>query len=506
MLTRFSLARAAVTGRSSGRRIEAYELAGALAILAFPALLLLWRRSLGVTFFALSNDDFHRTLYAWEVTQGRLVPSDLWPPLQFWVEALALLAYPHILSVPHLVNLAASTGALVALVLLGRALRLGAAARLLLLTLAATLPWFIWVSLSGLGEPLFLLGISAGYAGVAWWRGHGAPRALWVAAAGFAGAGMVRFDAWGHALPFSLGVAWLWWRSAARPPSWLAAAALPWLFPAAWLGWQQVAHGRPLYFAEVVRGIWLDTYGPLSLQLRLRWQPLDLWLLAGVTLPLALAGLLLMWRRPGVPLMAFMWLASFALLMQSTLSHAIALHNQQRLVLAHTLLLTPGAALALSRFARCGRAAPLAALALLLALAVGRLAAVPAYPNGLALDVQLVGSHVDALRTSGVLRPGDRIVIEVIFWDYVSLHLLMNDPGAVEYDRAPRPIIRERKYTMDDITNPSLLALPPDELRPELRRRGVRVVVAHSERAAANLRPIARQTEHAGRFRVFVIE
>jgi hypothetical protein len=496
---------AALATRASSRR-DMWPLVLAAALLSFPVALFLWRRSLGVTFFALSGDDFHRALYGWQAAQGDLLPSDLWPPLQFWVQALVLRVYPHPLSVPYLVNLTAATGALAALLALGRGLGLGRGALLVALALAATVPWFVWLSLSGMGEPLFLLGIVAAYAGVAWWRAHGRGWGLWLAAAGLAAAGMVRFDAWGHAVPFSLGVGWLWWRSRpARRHAWLAAAALPWAFPLFWLAWQQARHGNPFYFSQVTRDFWLGMHGPLPLADRLLWQPRDLWLVAGVMLPLGLGGLWLLRRGPGVALLSLMWLASFALLVQSTLGHAISQAHTQRLVVVHALLLAPGAALALARVAERGWVARATAAAVLLALLVSRVGAVPAYPNGLAQDSMLVGSHVGALRGAGDLRPGERIMVEVLFWDYIILHVLMNDPGAVDYDREPTTTIVDGVYVMDDVGNPSVLALPPERLRPELERRKVRVVVAHSERAADGLRPIARETEHAGRFRVFVL-
>jgi hypothetical protein len=479
----------------------------ALAVVAaFPLALLAWRRSLDVTFFALSIDDFHRALYGWEVTQGNLLPSPLWPPLQFWVQALALLIYPRILSVPYLVNLAAATGALLCLVLLGRALGLGALGLLALALLAASVPWLIWLSLSGLAEPLFLLGIAAAYLGVARWHANGRDRNLWLAAAGLLAAGMVRFDAWGHAVPFTLGVAWLWWRAPhPRPLAWLLAAALPWSFPAAWLAWQSSAFGDPLFFSHVTRGYWLATQPPLPLVERLTWQPRDLLALAGITLPLGLSGLWLLRRQPGVPLMALMWLASFALLIQSTLSYTITQNNPQRLVLVHTLLLAPGTALALERLARRSPGALLAA-SLLAALLATRLAAIPAYPNALDRDVMQVGSHVGALRTMGDVQPGERIMVEVIFWNYLTLHVLMDDPAAVIYDRAPTLVLQDGAHTLDDEANPSMFALPSDLLRQELARRNVRVVITHSERAATSLASIARETQQIGRFRVWVVD
>jgi len=480
----------------------------AAAVMAVPIAFWLWRRSLDTSFFAVSGDDFQRTFYAWQVTQGWLVPSDLWPPLQFWIEALAMLVYPHTLVVPMLVNLAASTGALAALLLLGRALGIGRAAALLQLVLIATLPWFVWLSLSALAEPLFFCGIVLAYLGVARWRAAGRERWLWLAAIGLLAAGMLRFDGWGHSLVFSLGVGWLCWRAPRpRPWRWLAAAALPWLCPLIWLAYQYVGYGNLFHFSKVTQNYYLVTFGRLPLAQRLLWQPSDLWAVAGMTLPLALIGLWLIRQRPGVVLLTLMWLASFALLIQSTWSHTITQNNPQRLVVIHALLLTPGVALALQALFRRGILGAALALALSLALIAPRISAIPSYPNGLANDSMLVGRHLTSLREQATLQPGDKVMIEVLFWDYVILRILADDPGAVVYDRPPILVLKPGgEHTLDDQKNPSLLALPPEQLRAELKRRGVRVVVAYSKRAIANLVPIAQETFQAQRFHVFVVE
>jgi hypothetical protein len=91
-------------------------------------------------------------------------------------------------------------------------------------------------------------------------------------------------------------------------------------------------------------------------------------------------------------------------------------------------------------------------------------------------------------------------MVEVIFWDYVILPVLMDSPGDVIYDRAPLGA-----HTFDDAHNPSTLALAADELRAELERQQVGLVVAHSERAIEHLRPFARETLQEGRFHVFVL-
>jgi hypothetical protein len=252
-------------------------------IAAFPTLVFAWRRSLDTIFFAISADDLHRTLYAWEVTQGRLIPSDLWPPLQFWIEALALVLYPRILCVPYLVN---------------------------------------------------------------------------------------------------------------------------------------------------------------------------------------------------------------------TITQA----NPTRLMVVHAALLAPFAALALQRATERQRSTVWCVAALVAALAFTRLATVPAYPNGLPDDTAQVGKHIHQLRAAGQLDSGERIMVEVVFWDYVMLRVLTGDPSAVVYDRPPIGA-----HTLDDAVNPSALALPPEELRAELARQRVRLVVAYSERATRHLRPIAHETLKIGRFHVFLL-
>jgi len=205
-------------------------------VLAFPVAVFLWRRSLHTIFFALSADDFGRTFCAWQVTQGNPLPSDLWPPLQFWIEAVALRLYPTLLSVPYLVNLAASTVALLCLALLAREMGLRGTGLALTVILAATMPWFIWLSVSGLAEPLFILFLALAYLGIVRWYKSAGELGLWMAALGLLAAAMLRFESWGHSAVFSLGVMWRWWHiRGRRPHKWLLAALIPWISPAAWL-------------------------------------------------------------------------------------------------------------------------------------------------------------------------------------------------------------------------------------------------------------------------------
>ncbi len=262
----------------------------AIALAAFPLLLAVWRLTLNVTFFALSADDFHRTLYAWEVLRGHWVPSDLWLPLHFWIEALVLRVCPHPLIVPSLVNVIASTVTLICLALLGRMLGLSRPGVFLLVLLVGTMPWFVWLSLSGLAEPLFYAATVIAYLCIAYWRLCGYTRGLWLAALGLTGAGMLRYDGWAHNVVFSLAVIWLWWRARPRSNSWIFAAILPHAFPIAWIFYEYLKYADPFYFSSVVKNYYLLIAPPLSLTARLVMQPLDLWSVAGITLPLGLIG------------------------------------------------------------------------------------------------------------------------------------------------------------------------------------------------------------------------
>ncbi len=472
----------------------------AFAITSFPILVFVWPHSLNTMFFAISADDFHRTLYAWEVTQGRLAPSDLWPPLQFWVEALALKFYPHVLSVPQIVNLTASTGTLCCLVWLGRTLGLKHRGMLLSVILAATTPWFIWLSVSGLAEALFIFFITLAYGGVAHWHGSGRGWGLGIAALGLLAAGMLRFDGWGHSASFSLALAWMWWKASPRPHGWLVAALVPWLFPIAWLARQYARFDDPLWFSKVTRNAWLASYGTLNLETRLTWQVKDLWAVASLSIPIALVGLWLIRQRRGVVLLSCMWSSSFVLLMVGTLSHTITQASPTRLVVVHALLLSPLAALALQKASERKKSVAISSAAFVLALTSTRLWAVPAYPNGLPDDTAQVGNHIHQLRAQGQVQPGERVMVEILFWDYIILPVLTDNPGDVVYDRPPIGA-----HTFNDTANPSVLALAAHELRAELEHQRIRLVIAHSERATSNLRPLARETLKTGRFHVFVL-
>lgn len=489
------------------QKLNRHKVLLVVAVISFPVLVALWRKSLHTIFFAITADDFHRTLYSWQVTQGNLVPSDLWPPFQFWVEALVLKIYPHILTVPWLVNLAASTATIICLVWLAKALDIQQIGRIFVVLLVADLPWFVWLSVSGLAEPLFCLFVSMAYAGLVQWRKSGDDWALWVSSLGLLVAGMLRFDGWGHTVAFSIMLG-VWWLRVPRPRplKWLAAASLPWTFPVAWLISQQVKHGSPFYFSNVTRNFAAKLGMKVSLSSGLLWQLKDLLTIGGISILIALLGVWFLRRQPGFLPCAFMWLSSLSLLVWSTINGVITMANPTRLVMIHALLLMPCAAVVILKLIEKNRISAIVTCLAVVAMVVARLPGLSNYPNGMPADTALVGQNIHQLRLENRLRPSDRIMIEVIFWDYIELHVLTDDPAAVLYDRRPVLLITpDGQQTVNNAGNPSLFELPLDRLQAELSRLHIRLVIAYSDLAVSKLSQIADETWSSGQFHVYLV-
>lgn len=474
----------------------------------FPVVLVWWRYSLDTPFFALSADDLQRTLHAWEVTQGQIIPSDLWPPLQFWLEAVVLTIYPNLLVAPLVVNVTASMGALISLLLLGYTLGLRNSALFIQFLLIVSLPWYLWLSLSGLAEPIFFFCITLAYLGIAQWLIRDRQWGVWIAAISLLAAGMIRFDSWGYSAVFSVALCWYWWRAPRpQPHTWLIAAGVPWIFPAFWMGYHYTKYGDPFYFSAIVRDYILSTQEIAPLTSRLLLQPQDLWAVAGVTLPIGLIGLWFLRHKKSVILLTLMALGAFAMLMISTLTHATASHNTARLIVIYALFLTPCAAFALHRLGVHNRLYASVVVGLLLVIGVPRLMQVPNYPNGISNDTAEVSKHIAMLRATDQIQSDNYIMVEVVFWDYILLRTLTNTPDSIIFDREPDLVVTpDRRYTLDDVANPSLLHTPAPQLYDQLKQQDVHVVVAYSETAVSHLESIAQKTFQNGRFSVFLVE
>ena len=318
---------------------------------------------------------------------------------------------------------------------------------------------------------------------------------------------MLRFDAWAFSGVFSLVVGWLWLRRP-RPFSWLLAASVPWIFPLWWLSYQYVRHGDPLWFVNVVRDYAFTLQGQQPLLTRISWQIIDLWRVAGVVLPLGVLGLFLLRKTASLGLSTAMLAGSFCFLVYTTITGVISVANPTRLVAIHAFLLAPAAGATLQwlsdRRWRWGLAAITLFLAGLVAL---RAATLPAYPNGIPQDTAQVGAYLQGWRAKEPLSASRQIMIEVLFWDYVMLHVFSDAPEHALYDRSPVLVLRSNgQHELDDVRNPSAFAQPPAQLKATLAKQNVALVIVYSQRAVSNLQPIAHEIFAAGRYHVFALE
>ncbi|NJL04176.1 MAG: hypothetical protein HC911_04530 [Chloroflexaceae bacterium] len=478
---------------------------------SFALILLIWRLYADVPLLVISADDLARAILGWDVTQGKLIPSDVWLPLQFWLQAALTPFGATILWNALVVNLAASGITLLTMLLFGREIGLRLSGSIFLILLLVSLPWFIWLSVSGMSEPLFFLGIVLSFYGTIKWYRQKQVWGLWLAAIGLLIASLVRFDAWAYAIVFAFSI--LWCRvhlKATYPPHAYIIAALPLGVIALWLTYSYIKYQDPFVFAKITRGYYLalhpDPAQRLSLLDRVIAQPRDLIQFASLTLILAPIGVWLQRHMAGVWILVTMWIAGLFLLMRSTINYTITMNNPERLVIILVILMAPWAALTLQALWQKPFAKPFV-IGCLLFVVVTRSLVLPHPPNiwSVAPDSIPIRQHLIELRQAQILLPDDRIMIEVVFWDFVLLHAMTESPGAVIYDRAPALIVSpEGVRVLDDVNNPSIFVESLDVLDRQLQAQNVRVLIVADEMAKAKLRNIAKQTFSTDKFTVFV--
>jgi hypothetical protein len=493
---------------------------GAVAIVALGTLL--WRASLDRDVFALSYDDFLRVAHATDAGMDRLFPSDLWPPLPFWITSAALSVFPDTRTTPGVVNLVASSLALLATLLLGRSVGLRGWTNAAIVLTLGVLPWWRWLSLSALAEPIAFAPLVLAAVGAVWTAdvdetdagGRRARHGAWLASVALTVGGMARYEVWGAAVVFAaLLVPAVRARFGLRPMQRvhaLGAAAVPFVFPAAWMsmefGWTQ----DPVYFATIARdNATLEpgsVAGPIA-------TARDVLVSVG---PLLTVAGWAVWRhrllsrpRP-VPTEAppahdgrLRVLAVFtaALLVLHALAQFVALtgaHNTARHYVGLAPLIAVLAARALSTLALrrsllAGAAAALAPLAL---------AGDP--PDAIEPPIAAAAERVRTLRASGVLAPHDRVLVEAHPWDCFALSHAVGVPGLVEWDRNPFAVeVGAVETVAERLENPSLLAQAEDAVRNDLNLRRIGILVTLTPRGASWARHVATDVGGQGTVRVW---
>ncbi|MEN9786938.1 MAG: hypothetical protein RLZZ299_2202 [Pseudomonadota bacterium] len=445
--------------------------------------------------FALSHDDLLRIAHAAAVHWDNLLPSDLWPPLGFWVVRLAWMVFPSVQATPAGVNLVASTVALGLAGVLTRRIGGGVRAACATVVVLAVLPWWTWLGCSALAEPLstalVLAGIAASLVHLApETEAAGRDRAVLGAALAYALAGMVRYEAWAaaalHAMTCLAPVRRALGATSLPRPIALAALGIPLVFPIAWMTLETVWNGNPLFFATMARENLVGDPGVAATP----WHaPLDVLRAGGVV---AVVGLVAAWRgrkdaSPAVRALAWAGMLGLGLQIVAQLGALAGTHNTPRHHVGWMPILAVLAVrAAAASLATLPRGAQRGAIALSVPLLLAPWLAATDVPDAVPPEVARMAARVRTVRAGGTLGNARRVMLEAAPWECFALQIALAEDHAdlsdIRWDRDPFVALGASETLADRMEHPSLLAAPPDEVAADLRDDGVGLLVTATPR------------------------
>lgn len=413
-------------------------------------------------FVALTADEFGRTVMA---ARFALSPEmewgGAWLPLHMVLVGGLLRLSWDLLLLPRLVSV--FFGAVSVLMMAELAAHLSGSRRVgfIAALLLGLTPGHLWLSSVPLTEIVhFTLVLVFLLAFLRYLKG-GDYQLLFLSALVLALANGFRYEAWLVSLPFSAGLVgveglrFLQGRSnRQRLFVSLLAGALPWLFPLAWIWAGSLEAGQffgVLADIKTYKQVWYGSGAGLANDLRPLFE-LDPFLLAA-----GLAGAAALVRRSmtgwwytaftGIPLILFLYLHG---------GQAEPEGNPVRYLAPYLFLFCPPAAFALDAALQRSIRAP-TGRNLLLGCVVLSLSAVQVgrtleFTNSTSSRGLAVGQRLRTLRAADPSNVGRGAMIELVYWDYLAIHVGANDLNQIVYDR-PLDLERRggRSILQDDI-------------------------------------------------------
>lgn len=421
-----------------------------LVLAAWICFAVVWRADLDVAWFTLSADDIFRTEHAIQVANGEILPSDLWPPLPFWLAGTLVRVGLSALTAPSVVNLGATTLSLLFAADTARILLPNRLAPTFTVMLAGTLPWTLWLAWSSMSEPVAMAAHLAVIRGLAEWRTN---RGVVLVVGGLCLGGLTRYESWGD---FVVVLALAWFVRSQVRWRW---AFVPLMFPVFWLLLQWSWLGNPVNFAAAARS---DAMGEQeaaagwvagSTALRQLWQAGD------IVIPLGILG---WWGvRTRASVRAPMVFGCTSLLLQLGVAVVGFGEPMPRHYVGHAAFLAIGAAGA------AGTVRGSLSIVAVTALTLGRMAMFLLHPPPLYVTRELQA----AVAQLAMVAPNERRNLLVEFEDFSSLAVPLLLPSrTVIWDREPV----SDAYGGEDLSaGSSVLLLPRSELFPWLKRERV---------------------------------
>ena len=444
--------------------------------LAWMGLVYAWSWFAAPDGYLLSFDDVWRLVHAHEASHGALTPSEVWPPLPFWLVGIMLRLGCSSTVAPQLLGIVVTGASLVQTWRLAGEMGLGQSGRAASAGALALSPALVWLAPSALVETWTLLTFSIALRAVrTWWVDLDATQ-LGTAFGALALGGMLRYESWGWSVMLIVAC-----RAAideGRPVGrWRRGALVALAFPLAWCAYQFATTGNPFSFGEFAREFLAEDHpnaGPVS---RVAEGTRALSQLAA---PLAIAGGL-GWLvggrlRGGGVVGSVIVMVTTLQLVAHTMGFA-GLHNVWRHYLPLALGLGLGAGMLVDRAARLGRAPALATFALI-AQVEWLYYEWPA--SGYTDDVGRVARHIRRLRD----ELGGNVLIEGVGYDSRALQILIGDMDAAVFDRLIWLVPLDRPMTDHERThNRSLLELSYAQVVEAFRNDDVRVIAVFTEQA-----------------------
>ena len=435
-----------------------------------------WSGHMAPAGYLLTFDDVWRLIHANESRHGAIAPSEVWPPLQFWVLGAVLHLIDNAALASKIINLTVTAGAIVQVGRLAAETGGGRIGRTAAALSFGTLPFVLWVAPSALVEPWTLLaGIYALRRARSWWI-DGDPAALRHAFLALGVGAMTRYEAWGW-LVLLMVASHVAPRRGRVSDGWQASAMLACLFPLAWCAAQFAWSGNPFNFGVFAHDFLVEDHPGQGFAGRTTEAVVAMF---EVGLPLAVAGLAGSFAAsPGLRLV---WVAALGAAVLQVGAHAgglAGLHNVWRHHLHLAVPLALGAGVLVERAAALGRPAALGVLGLVLHVQVLHLEWPPvAYED----DLQAVALHLRPMRED----IDGTVLIEAIGYESRVLQILLGDMDDARFDRLINLVPLDRPMTDEERTsNHSLLDLPYKDLAATLQRERVLWIATFTETSMA---------------------
>lgn len=426
--------------------------------------------------YLLSFDDIWRLVHAHEASHGALTPSDVWPPLAFWVVGLLFRLGFSSTFAPQAVGIVLTGAALVQTWRLAAEMGLGRSGRAAAAGTLALLPGLIWLAPSALVETWTLLTLLIALRAVrTWWVDKDVTQ-LPLAFGALAVGNALRYEVWGWSI--LLIVACRAATDEGRPAAgWRRGAFLAAAFPAVWCAYQFAATGNPFSFGEFARDFLAEDHpeaGPLS---RLAEGSRAL---SDLVAPIAVVGglgWLMAGRLRGAMVVAAALVFITALQLAAHAAGFAGLHNVWRHYLPIAMGLALGAGMLVDRIAALGSGPTAAAFAL---IAQVELLFYEWPASGYSDAIGRVARHIRSLHE----ELGGNVLIEGVGYDSRVLQILLGDMDAAVFDRLIWLVPLDRPMTANEKQrNRSLLEQPYTQVVASLRQDNVRVIAVFTDSA-----------------------